>query len=308
MNEMSQPKSIIAFLKTLASSSSHIFMPLAMLSMAYFAWLHYEVLSLLLKNAQLEFIFLSVCAWILSHFFMALGSWISAHTCRANVSYAFALNTYVKRLPARYLPGGIWHTASRVVDFNKQDIQHPQLTALFLLEYIFALGLAFLLGGIGVFFFQKGTYWGVVAILAATLSVIGMLLAPLFLYRFLLRETVELAYKNYILGIFIYIWIWLALAFAFVLYLFAFPSVVENLSILEIMSTYIFSWGIGFVAIFAPQGIGIFELVSGKLLDPPLALGSIAVLIAGFRVVILLGDISMWVLLQGVHFFFKSQT
>ena len=50
------------------------------------------------------------------------------------------------------------------------------------------------------------------------------------------------------------------------------------------------AWVTGFVSIFAPQGIGVFESVAGVFLQGALTFAGAAVLAAGFRVAILGAD------------------
>jgi hypothetical protein len=57
---------------------------------------------------------------------------------------------------------------------------------------------------------------------------------------------------------------------------------------------YLFSWGVGFLAIFAPQGIGVFEFVASELMASPVGFMGLAALIAGFRIVVLVADIAVW--------------
>ena len=60
------------------------------------------------------------------------------------------------------------------------------------------------------------------------------------------------------------------------------------------MFSYLFSWSIGYLAFFAPQGIGVFEVTLANMLDTSLTVGSLAVIIAGFRIIIFLADITLW--------------
>jgi hypothetical protein len=87
---------------------------------------------------------------------------------------------------------------------------------------------------------------------------------------------------------------WALASTAFLSYLFAFPGSTQSNSVLEITGTYLFSWAVGYVALFAPQGLGVFETVAGDVLQTTLSLGAIAVLIAGFRIVILMADLVAW--------------
>ena len=62
----------------------------------------------------------------------------------------------------------------------------------------------------------------------------------------------------------------------------------------EIAGTYLFSWGVGSLTVFAPQGIGVFETLAAGLLEATSGLGGGAALVAGFRLVVLLADLTAW--------------
>ncbi len=282
------------------------FTPLALACMIYFLWIYRETFVFLIKNAQISFLLTSVFIWMIGHFCMAWGTWISARTSGVNISYVFAFRTYVTRLPARYLPGGIWHTASRVMDFSRQGINHPQLTALFVFEYFFVLSIAFSMGGAGLYYFQGQTYWGWIALMSMVGGIVSIFSMPYIINRMLLVAPHGIDGRSYFWGLIIYLYIWMVLSASFVFYLTSFPSLTQNIPLLEIISTYMFAWAIGFVSFFAPQGIGVFEVVSGNLLNPSLHLASVAVLIAGFRIVIFIGDMTLWSLLKIYHYFFNN--
>jgi hypothetical protein len=89
---------------------------------------------------------------------------------------------------------------------------------------------------------------------------------------------------------------WIGAGIAFVLFLKAFPTLELAASNIESASIYVFSWGIGFVTLFAPQGIGVSELVASNLLGERGSVAALAALLAGFRVVILTADLTAWLL------------
>ena len=62
-------------------------------------------------------------------------------------------------------------------------------------------------------------------------------------------------------------------------------------SLLLRLGTYLIAWSAGFVSIFSPQGIGVFELVVAWMMKGALPLASLAALVAGFRVLTLVGDV-----------------
>ncbi len=80
----------------------------------------------------------------------------------------------------------------------------------------------------------------------------------------------------------------------------AFPGLGLGANPGEIAGAYLFSWAVGFVSIFAPQGIGVFEVVAAELMSPAGTFMSVAALFAGFRLVILVADATVWVMLKAV--------
>jgi len=297
------PKPVMPVLSsTVLKWAKRIFTPLALGFIIYFAWQSRDILATVIANAQPDFLILAVFLLIMVHFVAPASVVMILKACGSSISYSFALKTHINRLPARYLPGGIWHTVGRTMDFYQQGIKPVHLTAFVLLENIFAVSTAFIIGGISVWYFRGITdIWGKIAVLGCLCSVLGLSLAPKILNWQILKSVSQIQYRFYLQTIAIYIPIWFLLTFAFISYLSAFPALGEIL-MLEVGGIYIFSWGVGLIAIFSPQGIGVFELVSGNMLTTFLSLNSIITLIAGFRVVTLIADITLWALLRMIGY------
>ncbi|MCK5524807.1 MAG: hypothetical protein KAI83_16905 [Thiomargarita sp.] len=290
------PKAVMpASSSTVLKWAKRIFTPLALGFIIYFAWQSRDILVTVIANAQPDFLIIAVFLLIMVHFVAPASVVMILKACGSSISYKFALKTHINRLPARYLPGGIWHTVGRTMDFYQQGIKPVHLTAFVLLENILAVSTAFIIGGISVWYFRGLTdIWGKIAVVGCFCSVLGLSLAPKILNWQILKSVSQVHYRFYLQTIGIYILIWFLMALAFIAYLSAFPLILGEMSMLEVGGTYIFSWGIGFLAIFAPQGIGIFEMVAGNMLNAPLSLSNIAVLLAGFRIMALIADITLW--------------
>ena len=287
--------------------TKRIFTPLALGFLIYFGWQSYDILATIITNAQLHFLILAIFFLIIVHFLAPRSVVLIFKTCGSSLSYPFALHTHINRLPARYLPGGIWHTVGRTMDFYQHGIKPVHLTAFVLLENLFAVGIAFIIGGGCVWYFRgMMDIWGKVAAIGCLCSGLGLSLVPKILNWQILKSDYQVNYRFYFQTIGIYIFIFVLMALAFIAYLSAFSLILKEMSILEIGGTYIFSWGIGLIAIFAPQGIGIFEIVAGNMLTISLSLGSLAILIAGFRVVAFIADITVWILLRLYRLLHKS--
>lgn len=289
---------IPASLKTVLKWTKLIFTPLAFGFIIYFAWQSRDILAIVIVNTQPKYIILAIFLLIMVHFVAPVSVVMILKTCGSSISYKFSLKTHINRLPARYLPGGIWHTVGRTMDFYRQGVKPVHLTAFVLLENILGVSTAFIIGGISVWCYRGITdVWGKFAVVGCVCSVLGLSLVPKILNWQILTSVSRIHYRFYLQTIAIYIPIWILLTSAFTSYLSAF-SALGVVSMLEVAGIYIFSWGVGFLAIFSPQGIGIFEMVAANMLTAPLTFSNIAVILAGFRVVTMIADITLWVLLR----------
>lgn len=280
--------------------AKRIFTPLALGFLVYFGWQSRAILTTIFANAEIYYLGLAILIWIINHFVIAMATVMILKTSGAIVPYKVALTAHIEHLPARYIPGGIWHTVGRMMNFYTYGVKPAHLTTFFLLENTIVVGIAFLVGGAFVWYFRgMADIWGKIAILAFICSLLGLTIVPFVLnYWQVLKSVSQVSYRCYLQTIAIYLPIWFLLTFAFIMYLSAFSLALGDISMLEIGGTYMFSWGIGFVAIIAPQGIGIVEIVAGNILDVPMSLSNLAVLIAGFRIIALIADIVLWSLMR----------
>jgi hypothetical protein len=120
-------------------------------------------------------------------------------------------------------------------------------------------------------------------------------LCPFFVNRFLLRSVGKISYKKYTYSVFIIVVFWMIASASFLLYLISlFNESVIGLWV-EVVGAYLFSWWIGFVSIFAPQGVGVFESVAAVVMPIKIHFTEAVGFLVGFRFVIMLADICMWI-------------
>jgi hypothetical protein len=101
---------------------------------------------------------------------------------------------------------------------------------------------------------------------------------------------------NYYFSIICIIIYWIIAAIAFVCFLTAFKGLGLSVSYIQAGGIYIFSWAVGFIALFAPQGIGVSEFISGQLLATDMSTKTLTALLALFRFIVFIGDILTWFL------------
>lgn len=267
------------------------FTPLALGFLAYYAATRWSVLSRVLASADIRIIAVSVLLWFLVHLVAVWAGCRFVAACGGRVGYPGMLSIYARRLPARYLPGGIWHTVGKAADLSALGLSGGQVAGFVLMETGVMVGVASLLGGGLLAFFRGVSGWGGVGLAAAVAGGGGLVLLPWAVGR-----RISVRKKAYALSLLAMIVFWALGSAAFVTYISSFPAWSGGHAWLEIAGAYMFSWAAGFVTVFAPQGIGIFESVVGELIPSSLGFGDVVVLAAGFRAVALVADLLAWAL------------
>jgi glycosyltransferase 2 family protein len=120
----------------------------------------------------------------------------------------------------------------------------------------------------------------------------ALLLFPVAL-RLLSRRKWSLTSGAYLLGALLQGVYWCVIGLAFTAYISAFDGLALAVSTLETAAIYLFSWCLGYLALFAPQGIGVAEFISGNLLRAGGAAELVAFLV-GFRLLVLVADLLSW--------------
>jgi glycosyltransferase 2 family protein len=231
--------------------------------------------------------------WMGLHFLAPLTSVLVLSKTRP-LSYTEALRIHALRLPARYIPGGIWHTVGRVVDLAAVGYSRRALTEFVLVENLTAAG--FTLGvGAALISWQQTTTWSTAAGIFAVFCLVAYCLIP-FAMRLLGGSDSAISTTNFLRVSAVVALFWAGASCAFVLFAKGFADGVFGSSVAQIAGCYLFSWGAGFVAIFAPQGVGVFEYVAGKLLSGNAGILDAVSVMAAFRLVVLAADLGAWLI------------
>lgn len=263
--------------------------------LGYFAFQSRNQFVTLYGDAQFEWLILSVFFWASLHFISPVFTTTILRSCNLALSYRDAFLIHSRRLPAKYIPGGIWHTIARVTDYHNKGISTRQIGHYVLVENIVTAAVTFLVGGYITSQLQFiNDKWQIIAGFLSFTGAFVLVLLPWLTNRKLLISKEVMNIKIYFLGILVAAFFWIVAACSFVSFLTIFPDRFLSLSFVESGGIYIFSWGIGFVALFAPQGIGVTELVTSQLFGSEMGISSMAALLASFRLVIFVGDLTGW--------------
>ncbi|MCX7033559.1 MAG: hypothetical protein NT046_06255 [Arenimonas sp.] len=277
------------FFRKLLVVAQRLFVPLAVGSLAFAAYAARGSFGDILANARTGPLVLTVVAWSLLHLVVPVVGWRVLGGLGTGIGYRTMLRIHVARLPARYLPGGIWQTVSRVVDLHGIGVTRAQLSVLVAMENLAPLATALALGGTLAWAAGSAQIPAPAAIAAGLALAAGL---PWLMRRFIRGAALPIG--SYLAAVATTLVFWIGAAGTFVVYWSAFPAVFAAAEPPGLMAAYLLAWAAGFVAIIAPQGIGVFEAVAGMLLDGALPLATMTVMVAGFRAATLLGDGLAW--------------
>lgn len=238
-----------------------------------------------------------IASFIISFGMIGLGGVLWNRAMRGlghDVSVAAVTLATARSVMARYIPGSVWFAIGRVGILRAAGHDAAALGATALLEIALSLTVAIGIGALilGVeMILPGGLLWVFVAIgllaVGSSPPVLGPLLA--WVARTRGTEVRALSWPAHltIVGWMIVFWLWSALSF--LTYLRAFPSA-DGFETMTVVGGFMLSWGIGFLAIIAPQGVGVAEASLAAILGSS-DLATLALLIGGYRAVILIRDV-----------------
>jgi glycosyltransferase 2 family protein len=208
-----------------------------------------------------------------------------------------SLSATARSAPARYLPGSVWYAVGRAALLQGDGVPKRALAAVATLEMLLAPVLAFSVGGL--LLLASGADLPRAVVVPLALAAVALLVlasppvvdralrwragddAPRLPWRALLRQA----------GLLALFWLWSGGVFA--LYVAAFPGATD-LAVPAVVGAYAVAWGVGWLAVFAPQGVGVTEAVLAGLLSSGTAGGTagLALVLGGYRALIAVRDLA----------------
>lgn len=210
-----------------------------------------------------------------------------------STGYSQILKATARSVLARYVPGSIWFAVGRIALLRRAGLPGGPLTVAATAEMILSIAVtislgAAILGARGLL--PGGMLWAVLAAVAlaaiATPPLGGRLIALVAARQGTKTEPLSWAGYGQVLATVGAFWLWSA--FTFTIYLRAFPAA-DAFATADVVGGFLFAWGVGFLALVAPQGIGVFEVTLAALLGTD-DLTTTAFMIGGYRLVILVRD------------------
>lgn len=280
--------------RRMLSAARLAFTPVALAALAFFAWHARNDLDRVLSGAVSAWLALAVFAWVALHFAAALFTTCVLGAEQPRLNWRTALIVHGSRLPARYLPGGIWHAVARATDYSALGVPTPTVVRYLLIEQSAAALVPLALGAVGLVWLAPSgmPVWLAPWIAPAALVAGTGLLVSAALVGLRPEVTAPMRRLAQWGGAVAAMVVVMALGgVAFACFLRALPVAAGDIALLDAVIAWVFGWAIGFLAVFAPQGIGVTETITAAVLDAPLGLRATAVVLASFRVVVLVADL-----------------
>ncbi|MEQ1515000.1 MAG: hypothetical protein ABL931_00760 [Usitatibacteraceae bacterium] len=273
--------------------SKWVFTPLALAFICYAVWMSRSDIASLWRSADPALIALAIVLIAGANFLSPLASRAVLQVFGVSIGYRPLLAIHLSRLPARYLPGGVWHTVGRATDLHNRGVAPQAIAGMVVVENALAITVAIAIGAALLLCTAvRASGYSALFSFAMVLTVLALIALPFLVRKFWIEQSSgnEVVTWGRCSGWFCMIW--LAYAFGFVAYSTALAAPVGFISALHTAGLYLFSWGIGLLAFFAPQGIGVFEVTAAALSEKPILPSSIAA-VAGFRLCMLVADLGL---------------
>lgn len=263
------------------------FTPLALVFLGWALYSQREALGDVLGGAHLGALALLVLAWTLLHFLSPLAAFFCLKDTTNAPTYGELLRLHLVRLPARYLPGGIWHTVVRVAELDRRGSPRTGLAWMVALENLVPLCTSVAIGT--SFLWASGALARApaAALLVASIALVAGIPA---LLRKLVPGSHSLTASRYASVVGASLLFWTAASATFAGYLSSLPGL-ASFDPVEAAGAYLLAWAAGFAALFAPQGLGVFESTAAYLLRGGPTFALMLAVAAGFRVIVLGGDV-----------------
>ena len=291
---MTHLKRCLNKLKPVLRWAKLLFTPLAIAFLSYIFWQSKTELLLTFQQANLFWLSCSVAFWMLLNFISPLFTIIVFRGCSLSLNYSKAFWIHCKRLPAKYLPGGIWHTVARAADYHLHGIEPRLVGSYLLIENLVITAITLALGGSLVVNLLNESIWSALIGMLIIGGTFFILVLPWLVNKHLLPIHTTLRNLPYYSGVCCLLIYWLIAASAFICFLKAFPRISLAVSYTVAGGVYIFSWVICFITLFAPQGIGVSEFISEKLLGSNASSNHFIALLVSFRVIVLCADLTTY--------------
>lgn len=256
-----------------------------------YLWAHWDEIGPQLRAISPARLALAAACLIASKLLLVIVSQRSVALAGHRIGYRrmFAVNALSQL--AKYLPGGIWHFVGRAGFYHADGLPLRAVTRAMVVENLWLVLSAFLAGLIGTLaYYLSGARAGI-----AAAGLLAVWWALLWLIR--LRFGGVRSWRAGLSGLALQAAVWALVGISLWIIL---PGVSGWGSVALAIGAFCLSWVVGYVAVFAPGGIGVRETVMAALLVPLLAAPDALIYAAVHRFVWVAAELALGILAKTV--------
>lgn len=267
-----------------------LFIPVALAFLLYSVFVAGGRLAPLAATLSIRHLLLAWICWGIAQWIGPLTTVAFARILGLPLGYRELALISVLRLPAKYLPGGIWQSVARFSAYSRHEVKKADSLTILIAEHLLALGVSAGLGA--VLLLVTDTTHSLHSLAAWVLAGASGLLAITLIGLLRVWHKGVRTFAGVLIAVLATALFWIAAATSFCEYWAAIG--LQTTDVLRVASCYLLSWAAGFVTIFAPQGLGVFEWVAGELLPSNQPFSVTIAMVAGFRLITIAADLSAW--------------
>jgi len=271
-----------------------LWMLLVILGTGYYFYQNWEQVTLLLTDVSLWRLFAALWLLILGKIMLVLLVNYSVKAEGWHPSFWQTVGIYGLTSLGKYIPGGIWHFVGRIGVYRTNHMDREQIIRAMVLENYWLLSSALTLGLSSLCFFQFDLVQLLLNINTSSIFgfFIGVLIfliwiaATYLIHRFLDKHTREKVVPPFLASL-ISVVAWLLIGLSFFI---MFP----NRALFELplfIGGYAVSWAVGYIAVFAPGGLGVREAALAFVFSNIASVEMIAVYAAMNRIIWVIAEV-----------------
>jgi hypothetical protein len=267
---------------------------LVLAAAGYYFYRHQEEVINLLKQIDYWRIILSLILLLIGKAFLVILIKYSVNCEGWYPTYPEILGVYGLSSLGKYLPGGIWHFVGRFGVYKMNGLSAKASTRAMVLENIWLLSSALATGVIGVFLFRFDLIANLLNIpdenwLAVTLTmvILALWIIALIIVHKIMQKYTSRQIPNVVRVTLIGLLLWTFIGGSF----FAMFKEFSFSSAPLFIGGYAVSWAVGYIAVFAPGGLGVREAVLAFVFSSITSVELIAVYAAMNRIIWVIAEV-----------------
>jgi hypothetical protein len=280
--------------KKIFSILKWLWLVLVLAAAGYYFYRNQDQVVNLINQLSAWRIVLSLVLLIIGKMFLVLFVQFSVNSEGWHPKYIETMGIYGLSSLGKYVPGGIWHFVGRFGIYKVNGLSGKASTRAMILENVWLLGSAFATGIIGVFLTRFDLIAGLLnlpdyqwlAILFTALA-LGLWLVVLMIVHKTMRRHTAKDIPNVFAIASLGLMLWTFIGSSFFVMFNGFHLSTAPLFI----GGYAVSWAVGYIAVFAPGGLGVREAALAFVFSNIASVEMIAVYAAMNRIIWVIAEV-----------------